>query len=327
VSRRPRSKPSAALVRRREKSVVESFWEGKSPRTVKAYKEDMERLASWSGQASIEAFAMHFLRLRPGEAYKLAHEFRAYGLDVKKWSPSYVNNHLAALRSLVKFARQVEFIEWAIDIKDAKAETYRDTRGPGFAGLVALVSAAAAQEDPWTAARDVAIVSIFASMALRRDEVVGLDVKHVDLRSRRLSVKRKKKLQRVWVTLPVETADALEAWLLERGREAGPLFISRGIGRRRPDGRLAESSVWKVIRDLGRAAGIKAWPHALRHAAITEVLNRTNGNMRAAQTFAAHGSPNTTQKYDDARKDVAGEMAGILAKAIREARETSTRKS
>ncbi len=334
-----KSKPkvSAALVpargsvglARRPESIVDSFWQGRSERTVRAYKADLARIAAWAGWPSIETFAMFFFSHKPGEAYKLAHEFRAWALaagpDKKAWSPSYVNNHLSALRALVKFARRINFIEWALDIEDAKAQAFRDTRGPGFSGLVDIVNAAAAQTDPFTAARDTAITTIFATMGLRLDEVHSLDLEHVDARGRRLLVKRKKKLQRVWVTIPVETLGAVKLWLEIRGKEPGPLFLSRSPGRRRADGRLAYSSIWKIVSELAASVGLKAWPHGMRHAAITQVLDTTNGNMRAAQKFADHGSINTTQRYDDNRKDLAGEMSGMLAKAITKARKGETK--
>jgi integrase/recombinase XerC len=312
-------RPVADLLRR-ELSIIESFWEGRSPKTIKAYRENLLRIAAWKGIGTIEEFAEIFLAAGPGEAFKLAHEFKGWAITTNKWSPSYINNHLAALRSLVKFARHLSRITWALDIKDVEAQPYRDTRGPGFEGMVAIVSAAAAQENAWIAARDTALMMLFTTMGLRRFEAVGLDLEHVDARGRRIAVLPKKQLQRVWITLPIETYAVLAEWLTLRGNEPGPLFLSQGFGRLRSDRRLADSSVWKIVHDLAAGVGLKAWPHALRHAAITEVLERSDGNIRNGQKFARHSDPKVTTVYDDNRTDVAGEMAGVLARAIAEAR-------
>lgn len=313
---------AAGLVVRVASSVVEDFWAGKARGTVRAYRDDLMRVATWAGAASIEEFAIRFFAGGPGAAYREANAFKGWAI-AKKWSPSYVNNHIAALRSLVKFARRIEHIDWSLDVDGVKVETYKDTTGPGFEGMVAAVEAAEAQDDPWMASRDTAILLFYGTMGLRLFEVVGLDVEHVQLRQKRVFVQRKKKMERVFVTMPDETAEAAKVWLGIRGSEPGPLFISRATGRRRADGRLAESSVWAIFEKLGDSIGIKIRPHGLRHAAITEVLDMTGGDIRSAQKFAAHASPNTTTKYDDNRTDVAGDMAKQLSKRIAEARQKS----
>lgn len=323
------SDPSASLVsqaaantalRRRQRSIIESFLAGKAPGTVRAYRYGLARVATWSGQASIDEFAAYFLALGPGAAFDLANAFRAWGLGEQGWCPSYVNIHLAALRSLVKLARRLGLVTWSLDVDGLAVEPLRDTRGPGLAGIVKLLEAAVAQTDEWCAARDSALVWIFSTTALRLNEVGSLDLAHVDLAGRRLFALRKGKKERVWISMPSEAVSALNAWIDRRGRQPGPLFVSRATRKRRPDGRLANCSLWMIIRDLAAGAGITARPHGLRHAAITEVLELTGGSIRSAQRFAAHANPATTIKYDDNRQDVAGEMATKLAEAIVRAR-------
>ena len=52
---------------------------------------------------------------------------------------------------------------------------------------------------------------------------------------------------------------------------------------------------------------------ALRHAAITEALDKTNGDVRAVQRFSRHCDVRTLQVYDDARIDLAGRVAREVA--------------
>lgn len=317
------------LTRDEIKELVDAFWAGKSPRTIKAYKEDLLRIADWQGLSTIDDLARRFLGRGPGKANLLAERFIGWATKKKHWAPAYVNNHLAALRSVVRFARKAGRITWALDVSDVKAEKYVDTRGPGLEGMVATLQQAQAAQPPARAARDVAILSLFALRGLRRDEIVTLDLEHVDTPGRRLFVLRKKRKQRKWVTIPSFCVAALGTWIGLRGPAPGPLFLSMGVatnaekpGKRRPDGRLAESSVWWLVKHYALKAGVpkkQARPHGFRHAAITEVLDLTDGNVRGAQAFGDHSSPATTMAYDDNRRDVAGEMADLLARRFEDA--------
>jgi integrase len=90
------------------------------------------------------------------------------------------------------------------------------------------------------------------------------------------------------------------------------------LDRARPKGgapgRLAGNSILYVVATLGRQAGLsqRVRAHGLRHEAVSRILAITNGNIDAAQKFARHADPKTTQRYNDNRLDVAHEMAKLL---------------
>ena len=67
------------------------------------------------------------------------------------------------------------------------------------------------------------------------------------------------------------------------------------------------------MKTLGKQGGIKARPHGLRHAAITEALDKTGGDVRAVQRFSRHADVRTLQAYDDARTDLVGKVARLVA--------------
>ncbi|GAA2691589.1 tyrosine-type recombinase/integrase [Actinoplanes palleronii] len=112
--------------------------------------------------------------------------------------------------------------------------------------------------------------------------------------------------------LPPPLAYALDRMLAERGSPpAGPLFLTpSGIG-------IYELYVYRLIRRLARRAGIAAAdtisPHSLRHTAITEVLDATDGDLRRAQDFAGHADPRTTRRYDRRRNQLDNHGAYLLA--------------
>src|SRR5262249_27394034 len=146
-------------------------------------------------------------------------------------------------------------------------------------------------------------------------EAVGLDLEDVDLRAGKANVLGKGRTQKVRLTLPGPTRQALAAWVAVRGTAPGPLLTScdrAGKG----SGRLTGGAVDAIGLGLGEKAGLgKVRPHGLRHAAITEALERTGGDVRAVQRFSRHRDLRTLQRYDDCRRDLGGEVARKVAAA------------
>jgi integrase/recombinase XerC len=58
---------------------------------------------------------------------------------------------------------------------------------------------------------------------------------------------------------------------------------------------------------------VKARPHGLWNAAITEALDLTGGDVRAVQRFSRHRDVRVLQRYDDSRRDLAGDVARRVA--------------
>ena len=54
-------------------------------------------------------------------------------------------------------------------------------------------------------------------------------------------------------------------------------------------------------------------PHGLRHAAITEALNLTKGDVRRVQRFSRHKDVRVLNRYDDNREDLGGEVARLVS--------------
>jgi integrase/recombinase XerC len=67
----------------------------------------------------------------------------------------------------------------------------------------------------------MAIVRVLFDLALRRSEVTGLDLEHVDIRANRLWVLGKGRKERKAMTMPPRTLNALKAWLKRRGMQPG----------------------------------------------------------------------------------------------------------
>lgn len=295
------------------RSLVEAFLAGRSATTLRAYRQDLEAFRAWAMAGSVEDAARALLEGGHGQANGTALAWRASMTDAGL-APATVNRRLSALRSLVTLARTLGMVPWTLDVENVAAQSYRDTRGPGVDGVRALVRATEGTEP--ACIRNRALVRLLFDLALRRGEVVGLDVADVDLAGSRVAVLGKGRTQRAWLTLPAPTLAALRAWLDVRGMEPGPLFTS--MSRSAKGHRLTGQGVAVVLADLSDAAGLagEVRPHGLRHASITHALDATNGDVRAVQRHSRHRDVRTLAIYDDNRTDLGGRVASLVAFAV-----------
>jgi hypothetical protein len=81
--------------------------------------------------------------------------------------------------------------------------------------------------------------------------------------------------------------------------------------------KLTGESVRLILAELAKRAEVHGPVrlHGLRHVAVPEVLERSNGNIRAAHEFGRH-SDMTTMRYDRKRRDLAGEKARLVAEGL-----------
>jgi integrase/recombinase XerC len=221
-----------------------------------------------------------------------------------------INRRLAALRSLVKLANTLGLVSWTLTVENVRAQAYRDTRGPGRDGFKAMLAAAQAQRGR-KALRDVALLRLLHDVGLRRGEVVRLDVADLDLAGSRVFILGKGRLQKEPLTLPEPTKAALVAWLDVRGTAAKPLFVN--FDRAGKGGRLTGAAVYYIVGGLGTKAGLTVRPHGLRHLAITSALDLTKGDVRAVKKFSRHRDMRVLNTYDDNRRDLAGDVARLVA--------------
>jgi integrase/recombinase XerC len=291
-------------------SLVSAFLEGRTKGTRKAYQHDLQDFMAFVGASSLEEAAKLLLSCDQGQANALALSYRARLLELELASAT-INRRLAALRSLVKLGRIVGLCSFTLEVESLPAEALRDARGPGRDGVARMLKALEARQDK-KAKRDLALLRLLYDLALRRTEVTSLDKEHVDLAQNTLSVLGKGRRSRQLLTLPPRTKDALSAWLRVRGDEPGPLFVA--LDPNTYGDRLSGNGLYKMVQELGKKEGLKVRPHGLRHAAITDALDATGGNLRAVQKFSRHKDPKMLLIYDDARQDFQGEVAKLVSK-------------
>jgi integrase/recombinase XerC len=279
-----------------------------SPRTVLAYRTDLDRFADfWEQEFAHENAGktplsrMDTLTVR---SY-LAHLHRA------RLSNRSLARHLSTLRSFFRWACREGHLEKnparglpspRIPRTLPRALTLPDTE---------RLLEAAAEEDGLIPERDRALFELLYATGLRVSEAAGLDLEDVDFSARLVRVTGKGSRERI-VPFGETAAEALRGYLPSRAAlradnseraarrrdgndepESGePLFVNaRG-------GRLTTRSMARLLKRRLRAAGLPAEisPHALRHTFATHLL-QAGADLRAIQELLGHASLSTTQKY------------------------------
>ncbi|HEX9688534.1 MAG TPA: tyrosine recombinase XerC [Thermoanaerobaculia bacterium] len=268
-----------------------------SPRTVRAYRSDLDRFAGfWErdfGEGSASKTALDLVDTLAVRSY-LASLHRA------RLASRSLARHLSTLRSFFRWACREGHLEKnparllpapRLPRTLPRAMTLRDTER-----LLAADEEAAFPE------RDRALFELLYATGLRVSEAAGLDLEDMDFASRLLRVVGKGNKERI-APFGEAAGEALAAYLPARaerrkdGRAAErddgePLFVNaRG-------GRLTTRSMARLLKKRLRAAGLptEISPHALRHSFATHLLE-AGADLRAIQELLGHASLSTTQKY------------------------------
>ena len=296
--------------------LVREFLAGRSPNTLTAYRQDLAAFAAFQGAGSAGKALVGLIGTSAGEGNRKLLRWRA-AMQEAGLAPGTINRRLSAVRSALRFARTIGATTWVPEVKGLKAQSYRDTRGPGLDGTRAVLNAANAKGNA-KSVRDVAIIRLMFDLGLRRAEVVSLDVGDVDRSGRRLWILGKGRAQKDRGRFLLPTLEAIERWLTLRAVTAheGEQALFLNLNHFKPGQRMTGHGLYKLICVLGDVAGIRARPHGLRHASITAALDTSNGDVRAAQAHARHANPQTTMRYDDSRLDLAGKVAACLADTL-----------
>lgn len=290
--------------------LIRAWLAGRKETTRRAYAGDLENFADFLGAQSGAEAASMLLGNGHGHANGLVLSYRA-SMQEAGLSSATIARRLSAVRSLVTLARMLGLVAWTLEIEAPKVESYRDTRGPGQAGFLAMIQAAQAGQNPTKAARDRAILMLLYVLALRRAEVISLRLEDFKPSEDSLWILGKGRSDRERITTPASVRDALASWVALRGLEPGPLFLGLApVHSRQP---LTEDGLYFVVRTLGASVGLDVRPHGLRHSGITAALDATGGDLRSVQRYSRHRDVRTLSRYDDNRQDLGGMVAGLVA--------------
>lgn len=250
-----------------------------SPHTIVAYARDLKGFAEEVGGAPSATIGTADIR-------RFAARLHAGGL-----SPRSIARHLSSVRGLFAYL---------IRRGDVGANPASGVRAPKIRERLpkTLDVDQTATLFTNTAAtpieiRDRAIAELFYSSGLRLAELVGMDVRDLDLANGFATVTGKGQKVRI-VPVGRSARLAIEAWLATREPLRGndPLFTSR------QGTRLSARNVQLRLKRLGQtASGNDALhPHMLRHSFASHLLE-SSGDLRAVQELLGHANISTTQIY------------------------------
>lgn len=156
-----------------------------------------------------------------------------------------------------------------------------------------IETAEAFAEEPWVAARDVAVLTLLYGGGLRISEALGLGGESVPAPERLRITGKGGKVRLVPLIPAVRQAMNDYARLCPYALKKDTPFFYGVRGKR-----LQAAIVQKNVAVLRGALGLPetATPHALRHAFATHLLAH-GADLRAIQTLLGHASLSTTQVY------------------------------
>jgi integrase/recombinase XerC len=268
-----------------------------SPRTVLAYRADLDRFAGfWErefGETPAGKTPLSRVDTLAVRSY-LAHLHR------ERLANRSLARHLSTLRSFFRWACREGHLEKSpatgLPTPRLPKTLPRAMTQPDTERLLEVDEAGLVPE------RERALFELLYATGLRVSEAAGLDLEDVDFAGRLVRVTGKGRRERI-VPFGESAGDALHAYLPSRAalrHRAGekesaagePLFVNaRG-------GRLTSRSMARLLKRRLRAAGLPAEisPHALRHTFATHLL-QAGADLRAIQELLGHASLSTTQKY------------------------------
>ena len=286
----------------------------RSVQTRQAYAKDLRDFFTFIANSDpTPELVGEFLALEQFDALALVLNYRQHLIN-KGLKESTVNRRLAAIKSLVNYARTIGRCKFTLaDIKNEKVRRYTDTSGIPTDQMKTLLDLC--DRSTLKGKRDYAIFRLLWSNALRRGEISNANVTDLDIDNRCLWIQGKGRgTDKEKIELGLATLEAIQDWLTARGRvrKNSPLFCTLDYCTK--GHRLSGEAIYTIVRELAEKAQIKKRlsPHRIRHSSITAALDATGGDVRRVQKLSRHHDLNTLMIYDDNRQNAQGEITNLL---------------
>lgn len=266
--------------------------QGRSPRTIEAYRRDLVRYQGFLSENSLDELSVNSQGVE-----KYIASLRAEGKASKSVARMY-----AAVRMLHRFLVEERI---RIDNPTSGVDGVKVPSGIPKAlseDQVSRLLASVTGVDSF-ALRDRALLEFLYATGARISEACGLSLSDLDMESQLVRLFGKGSKERI-VPFGSHAKSALEDWLGAGGRpmlvpdqwarrdHADAVFLgSRGT-------RLSRQAAWGIVRKYAQIAGIgdEISPHVMRHSCATHMLIH-GADLRIVQELLGHASVSTTQVY------------------------------
>lgn len=295
------------------------YHEGKMPKTIQAYLQDMRHLSRWYEGRNAQPFSPELLTRVDVQSY---FEWQA-GAKAKAKSR---NRRLASLRVMVHWAIREGLLGEDPTVHQKRAKELRlprrakDNNEVRALATVAAVGAHLKRHTQlWSmlGIRDHVMWSLFIHAALRIEELAKLDVDDLKFDQGIIRVMGKGGIDGE-VEMADELAKDLHNWLAVRPQK-GTALLTDWHGQPLTTGQLR-----RRLKQIGASAGVPVLPHDLRHSSIERVgvAARRNGLSQekaliVMQIHGRHSDSRTTLGYlrpsfDDIHQAVNGAAVEAL---------------
>lgn len=233
-----------------------------SPATISDYTRTLKRFHTFIGNPNVKDVS-------PGDISAF--------LASQPWKTKTIYNYHIGLSSLWTWLVREEFVERHIvrvvqrpKPQEVVVEPFNNTE------VRALLSTA----HGYLEERDRAIILILLDTGIRASELVSIQRDDIDLANRRIKVLGKGNKER-FVPISPKTASAIFKYLVTC--DDRPFKFNR-------------SHLAHHIEEMGKKAGVKAYPHRFRHTFATEFL-RAGGDPFTLQTILGHSTMEMVRRY------------------------------
>ena len=257
--------------------------EGKSPRTVRAYRETLGRFLA-------------AVPLADPAAVEAAHLYAYLGRFT----------HLT-LETRHRYFREVRcFFNWLVAAEHMQRSPFRGMRNVRLPQRIVqpfsadeVVRLLAACPHGVAGLRDRAVLLTLLDTGMRCSELVGLDRDDLDLAEGRFRILHGKGNKQRVVPFAGRCREALTAYLERRGNAApGPLYVATsGRGALCTGVMLQPNGLKQLLRRLGRASGVpKVHAHRFRHTFATWAIAHDARELDV-QYLLGHASSDMVRRY------------------------------
>ena len=257
--------------------------EGKSPRTVRAYRETLGRFLTAVPIADPAAVRSEHIYAYLGRYTELTLETRH------------------------RYFREVRcFFNWLVEAGHIEHTPFRGMRNvrlpqrivqPFSAQEVSRLLAARSADTPGSR-RDCAMLLTLLDSGVRCSELVQLRLDDLELEAGRLRVLHGKGNKQRVVPFAGRCREALTRYLEQSGSAPGPLFVAvTGHGALRHGVALQPNGLKQMLRRLARTSGVsKVHAHRFRHTFATWAIGHDARELDV-QYLLGHSSPDMVRRY------------------------------
>jgi integrase len=227
-----------------------------------------------------------------------------------KLSPSTVNVRLSAMRKLVTEAQRNGMLSAGEAENLAGVPNLRE-KGIRLGNWLTREQAKKLLQVPdrskLKGKREYAILALLVGCALRRQELVNLNIEDIQMRERRWVIAdlRGKGGRVRTVAVPIWVKQGINAWTTAAGIEDGRLLRSISKSGKLNGDTLSDWAVWSVVEQSAKEIGIERFgAHDLRRT-CAKLCRKSGGDLEQIKFLLGHSSIQTTERYLGSEQEIA----------------------